>query len=52
MGIALVFKTDIKWYVLYAGGGLTLAELIYMLTQLDVLTSVWTNTAASSMISL
>ncbi len=32
MGIALVFKTDIKWYVLYAGGFLTIAGLIYMLT--------------------
>ncbi|MEQ1642937.1 MAG: DUF4337 family protein [Pyrinomonadaceae bacterium] len=32
MGIALVFKTEIKWYVLYAGGGLTLLGLIYMLT--------------------
>ena len=32
MGIALVFKTAIKWYVLYAGGFLTVAGLIYMLT--------------------
>lgn len=32
MGIALVFKTNIKWYVLWAGGGLTLGGLIYMLT--------------------
>jgi len=32
MGIALVFKTEIKWYVLYAGGALTLGGLIYMLT--------------------
>lgn len=32
MGIALVFRTEIKWYVLYAGGFLTLAGLIYMLT--------------------
>lgn len=32
MGIALVFKTDIKWKVLWAGGGLTLGGLIYMLT--------------------
>ena len=32
MGIALVFRTDIKWYVLYAGGFLTLSGLVYMLT--------------------
>lgn len=32
MGIALVFKTEIKWWVLYAGGALTLGGLIYILT--------------------
>ncbi len=32
MGIALVFRTGIKWYVLWAGGLLTLGGLIFMLT--------------------
>jgi len=32
MGIALVFRTDIKWYVLWAGGLLTVGGLIYMVT--------------------
>lgn len=32
MGIALVFKTDVKWYVLWAGGFLTVAGFIYTLT--------------------
>lgn len=32
MGIALVFKTEIKWYVLWAGGLLTLGGFIFMLT--------------------
>ena len=32
MGIALVFRSGIKWYVLCAGGLLTLGGLIFMLT--------------------
>ena len=32
MGIALIFKTEIKWYVLYAGGVLTIGGFIFMLT--------------------
>ena len=32
MGIALVFKTEVRWYVLWAGGFLTVAGFIYTLT--------------------
>jgi hypothetical protein len=32
LGIALIFRTSIRWYVLWAGGLLTLGGLIFMLT--------------------
>ncbi len=32
LGIALIFRTDIKWWVLYAGGALTLGGIIFILT--------------------
>ncbi len=32
LGIALIFRTDIKWWVLYAGGALTIGGLIFILT--------------------
>ena len=32
MGIALVFRTDVKWKVLIAGGVLLVVGVVYMLT--------------------